>query len=102
VPKVVEEPPPVVGGLRRINVGSDHSPRIQQQLSSGAVVPPPAEAGARGVDVADYQHPHGAAIAWPRVAAAGFKFAFIKATEGDYYPNPYYASDLAQAKAAGL
>src|SRR5215471_6335440 len=102
LPKVVEKPPPVVGGVRRINVGSDHSPRIQQQLSSRAVVPPPADAGARGVDVADYQHPHGAAIAWPRVAGAGFKFAFIKATEGDYYANPYYASDLAQAKAAGL
>ena len=102
LPKVVEKPPPVVGGVRRTNVGSDHSPRIQQQLSSRAVVPPPAEAGARGVDVADYQHPHGAAIAWPRVAGAGFKFAFIKATEGDYYANPYYASDLVQAKAAGL
>ena len=52
--------------------------------------------------MADYQHPHGAAIDWPQVAAAGYSFAFIKATEGDYYANPYYASDLAQAKAAGL
>jgi GH25 family lysozyme M1 (1,4-beta-N-acetylmuramidase) len=65
-------------------------------------MPPPADAGALGVDVADYQHAHGAAIDWPQVAAAGYKFAFIKATEGDYYANPYYASDLAQAKAAGL
>jgi GH25 family lysozyme M1 (1,4-beta-N-acetylmuramidase) len=52
--------------------------------------------------VADFQHPHGAAINWPEVAAAGYKFAFIKATEGDYYDNPYAAGDLAQAKAAGL
>jgi GH25 family lysozyme M1 (1,4-beta-N-acetylmuramidase) len=37
-----------------------------------------------------------------RSAAAGYKFAFVKATEGGYYANPYYASDLAQAKAAGL
>ena len=96
-----EKPPPVVDGVRRANVGSAHSPQIARQLS-GSPTTPPAEAGALGVDVADYQHPHGAAINWPRVAAAGYKFAFIKATEGDYYSNPYYAADLAQAKAAGL
>jgi GH25 family lysozyme M1 (1,4-beta-N-acetylmuramidase) len=102
-PPVVEKPPPVVDGVKRGNVGSAHSPRLQQQLSgSPATMPPPVEAGALGIDVADYQHPHGAAINWSQVAAAGYKFAFIKATEGDYYANPYYASDLAQAKAAGL
>jgi len=100
---VVEKPPPVVDGVRRGNVGSAHSPQLLQQLSKSPVtMPPPADAGALGVDVADYQHAHGAAIDWPQVAAAGYKFAFIKATEGDYYANPYYASDLAQAKAAGL
>src|SRR6185437_1279055 len=100
---VVEKPPPVVDGVRRGNVGAAHSPKIQQQLAaSPATMPPPADAGALGVDVADHQHPHGAAIDWSQVAAAGYKFAFIKATEGDYYANPYYASDLAQAKAAGL
>ena len=102
-PKVVEKPPPVVDGVRRANVGSAHSPQLLQQLSAApATMPPPADAGALGVDVADYQHSHGAAIDWSQVAAAGYKFAFVKATEGDYYVNPYYASDLAQAKAAGL
>jgi GH25 family lysozyme M1 (1,4-beta-N-acetylmuramidase) len=102
-PPVAQTPPPVVDGVRRGNVGSAHSPRLLQQLSASPVtMPPPADAGALGVDVADYQHPHGVAIDWPQVAAAGYKFAFIKATEGDYYANPYYASDLAQAKAAGL
>jgi GH25 family lysozyme M1 (1,4-beta-N-acetylmuramidase) len=99
---VAEKPPPVVDGVRRANVGSAHSPQLARQLSGSPTAPPPAGAGALGVDVADYQHPHGAAINWPRVAAAGYKFAFIKATEGDYYSNPYYAADLAQAKAAGL
>src|SRR6185437_992759 len=100
---VVEKPPPVVDGVKRTNVGSAHSPKLLQQLGTSPVtMPPPADAGALGVDVADYQHPHGAAIDWSQVAAAGYKFAFIKATEGDYYANPYYASDLAQAKAAGL
>ena len=48
------------------------------------------------------QHPDGEAISWTAVAAAGYKFAAVKATEGDYYVNPWAATDLAGAKAAGL
>ena len=55
-----------------------------------------------GVDVASFQHPNGAAINWTDVAGAGYKFAAIKATEGNYYKNPYYPMDSAQATAAGL
>jgi GH25 family lysozyme M1 (1,4-beta-N-acetylmuramidase) len=54
------------------------------------------------VDVAAAQHPGGAPIDWTEVAAAGYTFAAIKSTEGDYYTNPYGAADLAGAKAAGL
>ena len=32
----------------------------------------------------------------------GYRFAAVKATEGDYYVNPWAATDLAEAKAAGL
>jgi GH25 family lysozyme M1 (1,4-beta-N-acetylmuramidase) len=63
---------------------------------------PPADAGARGIDVAGYQHRHGALINWAQVARGGYKFAFVKASEGNYYVNPYYASDVSQAQAAGL
>ena len=102
-PKIVAMPPPVVDGVPRVDVGLAHSPQIQQQLSASAPAgAPPVGAGALGVDVADYQHRNGALIDWPQVAAAGYKFAFVKATEGDYYVNPWYAYDLAQAKAAGL
>jgi GH25 family lysozyme M1 (1,4-beta-N-acetylmuramidase) len=61
-----------------------------------------------GLDVAGFQHPvskqhpGGAAISWPAVAKAGYKFAAVKATEGDYYVNSWAAPDLAGAKAAGL
>ncbi len=48
------------------------------------------------------QYPGGAAIDWSAVAAAGYKFAAVKATEGDYYVNPWAARDVASAKAAGL
>ena len=75
--QVVEKPLPVVDGVRRGNVGSAHSPQLLQQLSASPVtMPPPADAGALGVDVADYQHPHGAAIDWSQVAAAGYKLQY--------------------------
>jgi GH25 family lysozyme M1 (1,4-beta-N-acetylmuramidase) len=100
-----KKPAPVVAKVRRSNVGAAHSPQLARALSGGpakvtGAMPPGA--GARGIDVASYQHRNGAVINWPQVAGAGYKFAFIKASEGNYYVNPYYASDLAQAKAAGL
>jgi lysozyme len=56
-----------------------------------------------GPDVANYQHPNGAPIAWSQVATEPDQhFAIIKATESTYYTNPYMASDAAQARAAGL
>jgi GH25 family lysozyme M1 (1,4-beta-N-acetylmuramidase) len=55
-----------------------------------------------GIDVAGFQHPYGAAIGWPKVSRAGYKFAAVKGTEGDYYVSPWAATDMAQAKAAGL
>ncbi len=57
---------------------------------------------ARGIDVASFQHPAGAKINWRLVARAGYRFAFIKSTEGTYYANPYFKADAAAAKAAGL
>jgi GH25 family lysozyme M1 (1,4-beta-N-acetylmuramidase) len=73
--------------------------------------PPPAPKAGRtlaGLDVAGYQHPvtkaypKGQAIGWSSVASAGYKFVAIKATEGDYYVNPWAVTDLNAAKAAGL
>jgi lysozyme len=95
-------------------VGATHSPQLLRQLAGPAtraglgqqvpgLAPPAAAKGAeRGVDVAFYQHPNGAAINWPRVHASGIGFAAVKVTEGAYYRNPYALADLAQARAAGL
>src|SRR6478609_5965330 len=79
-------------------------------LAAGALVPialaPATEAATAisGVDVSSWQHPNGVAgdIAWKKVAAAGQSFAIIKATESTTYKNPYYAADVANARAAGL
>ena len=98
----------------RYNVGATHSPELLQSLSGSSGSLTSAEAGPgnaprgvdvatpRGVDVAADQHPGGAGIGWAQVAAAGYSFAAVKATEGDYYANPYYPADAAGARAAGL
>jgi GH25 family lysozyme M1 (1,4-beta-N-acetylmuramidase) len=61
-----------------------------------------AAAPVMGPDVSGWQHPNGAAIDWGKVRAAGNSFVIVKATEGDHYTNPYYASDVKAARAAKL
>ncbi len=105
---------PAARGADRSNVGATHSPQLLKQLADPASqaagahpgragpAQPAAIAAEKGVDVASYQHPNGVSINWSRVRASGIGFAGIKATEGDYYRNPYALTDLAQARASGL
>jgi GH25 family lysozyme M1 (1,4-beta-N-acetylmuramidase) len=93
----------------RYNEDAPHSPLVERELAgpnSGSRAAAQSQAaspsGVRGIDVASLQHPGGAPIDWAKVAAAGYKFAFIKATEGSYYANPYFGADFKAAKAAGL
>lgn len=58
-------------------------------------------ASVKGIDIASFQHPNGAAIDWAQVATAE-KFVIIKATEKNGYVNAYYADDITKARAAGL
>jgi GH25 family lysozyme M1 (1,4-beta-N-acetylmuramidase) len=72
--------------------------------------PPPAPAPAptpaplpgvtvsEGIDVSHWQN----AIDWPTVRAAGKRFAYIKASESTDFVDWMYATNRAQAKAAGL
>jgi GH25 family lysozyme M1 (1,4-beta-N-acetylmuramidase) len=55
-----------------------------------------------GVDVSSSQHSGGARINWPQVFDSGIRFALIKATEGNYYVNPYFAGDYSTAKSSRL
>jgi GH25 family lysozyme M1 (1,4-beta-N-acetylmuramidase) len=88
----------------RYNTGATHSPQVLRALAGhpGRPVAGKIAGALQGVDVASYQHPNGAAINWAKVAASGIQFAAVKATEGDYYQNPYALKDLSGAKAAGL
>ena len=97
--------------VRRFNVGAAHSPQVLRQLAKGPAVSraaisataytaATAATGVPGVDVASFQESSG--ITWAKVAGAGIKFAAIKATEGNYYTNPWARGDLAAAQRAGL
>jgi GH25 family lysozyme M1 (1,4-beta-N-acetylmuramidase) len=121
-PSAADDYASLLSSLPAASPAEGHSPLLEHQLAgplsgtgltgAGAgtllsTATTQAEAAAsstwvNGIDVASIQHPDGAAITWTSVAAAGYKFAAIKATEGNYYVNPYYASDAADATAAGL
>jgi GH25 family lysozyme M1 (1,4-beta-N-acetylmuramidase) len=67
-------------------------------LTADATAPP-----LEGIDVSHYQN----TIDWTKVAAAGKKFAIIKATDGliqngSLFVDPQYATNHARAKAVGL
>jgi GH25 family lysozyme M1 (1,4-beta-N-acetylmuramidase) len=57
-----------------------------------------ATARAKGLDVSNYQ----GTINWTKVANAGYRFAFGKATEGTSYNDKTYAKNRNGSEAAGL
>jgi lysozyme len=61
-----------------------------------------AAADVRGPDVSSHQHPRGYTIKWSAARAAGSQFAFVKATEGVSYTNPYFARDFAGVRSAKM
>lgn len=93
-----------------------HSPELTQQLSgplSGtglratkgvssamrAAISDSASTPLNGVDVSAFQ----GSINWTDVAGAGYNFAAIKSSEGNYYDDkPYYKDDVTGAVAAGM
>jgi GH25 family lysozyme M1 (1,4-beta-N-acetylmuramidase) len=59
---------------------------------------PAATTRAKGVDVSNWQH----TINWTKVAGAGYRFAFAKATEGTTYSDPTYPANRSGSEGAGL
>jgi GH25 family lysozyme M1 (1,4-beta-N-acetylmuramidase) len=88
---------------------SSHPTRAPRRLLAAGVLAallvPTLSAGAEvlGPDVSSYQHPTGPNdISWSTTKVSGASFAFVKATEGTTYTNPYFAADFAAIKRAGL
>ena len=65
---------------------------------SGSAVVRPAVAQTPGMDVSGYQ----GNVDWPTAAANGAQFAYVKATEGTYYTNPYFAQQYNGSYDAGI
>jgi GH25 family lysozyme M1 (1,4-beta-N-acetylmuramidase) len=100
-------PPTTLAAARAAMEALPHSPQLLAQLAGSPAVGQAAIADraapvVHGIDVASFQHPRGRAIQWTSVAKAGYRFAAIKGTEGNYYVNPWGRRDVAEAKAAGL
>jgi lysozyme len=62
------------------------------------VYPSWAEYPVRGVDVSH----HNGRVDWPRIRAAGYTFAYLKASEGIAYRDSTFARNRDGARAAGL
>ncbi len=60
--------------------------------------PSPQTSYIEGIDISHWQ----GTINWSKVAAAGKRFAFMKASQNTDYVDPTYATNRAQAKANGL
>ncbi len=53
-----------------------------------------------GADTSHYQH--NPSLDWQKVAGDGVRFAFLKATEGTTYTDPYFKADWAASAKAGI
>jgi lysozyme len=74
------------------------APTTTTALAGPASWPALSNGESYGVDVSSYQ----GQISWTAAAQAGVTFAYIKATQGSTYVNPYFQAQWAGAQAAGL
>ena len=80
---------------------SSTAPPESDGPTAGPPVPPAADAlGAYvlGIDVSRYQ----AAVNWADLRANGIGFVYLKASEGESVPNPYFEQHRQGATAAGM
>jgi len=69
--------------------------------AAGPALARPLTPAVRGLDISSYQHGR-TPINWRLLARYGIRFVAVKVSEGTYYRNPYYRSDVRAAAAAGL
>lgn len=81
---------------------SDHAgsglKRLGPASPQGALAAPAIASGPAGLDVSSYQ----GNVDWASVKNNGGSFAYVKATEGTTYTNPYYNQQYAGSRSAGL
>jgi GH25 family lysozyme M1 (1,4-beta-N-acetylmuramidase) len=87
--------------MARFGLAATAGPALIAALSFvGQPTPTLAPAGPtiRGVDVSHYQR----TIDWPALYAGGYRFAYVKASEGRGRPDPTYRRNARAARTAGL
>ncbi|WP_432393943.1 GH25 family lysozyme [Pseudarthrobacter sp. L19] len=82
-------------GVRK-HEGKSTAPGVASADGSAAAtwMPP----GVQGLDVSNYQ----AGVDWGAEVGKGAKFAYVKASEGNYYLNPAFKSQFNNSFNAGL
>ncbi len=84
------------GGLDSSHPGVAAGPQVGTLEQAGTVC---ATGGTvEGIDVSDWQ----GSVNWAQVAASGRKFAFAKASQGDYFRSSSFGANWAGMKANGL
>lgn len=89
-------------------VDADGSVAVSGEEKSDAPSPPAGEARPSLTEVVEELHRgidvsvHSGAVDWGQVAAAGHRFAFVKATEGDDLEDPAFDDHWRALKQAGL
>ncbi|UKA61580.1 lysozyme [Arthrobacter sp. FW306-04-A] len=73
-----------------------HSPRVQGLLTTQSSWTPPF--GIQGIDVSSYQP----SVDWQQQWNMGVRFAYVKATEGNYYASPTYSSQYSGSRSVGM
>jgi GH25 family lysozyme M1 (1,4-beta-N-acetylmuramidase) len=81
--------------------GAHGNESIRPNLRTAVAAPPGYPV--TGIDVSSHDHAAPfTTINWNGLVSSGVQFAYVKATEGKTYTNPYFAADNQAAKAAGL
>jgi hypothetical protein len=84
--------------LDRSGSGLSSPPGTQSPATNSSVAPSTTSGSLPGLDVSSYQ----GNVDWAQVQANGAKFAYVKATEGTYYTNPYFPQQYTGSYNAGL
>ncbi len=87
-------------GWRERSTGTAQAPSAaaSPQARTAATSRATAQTGILGIDVASYQ----GNVNWTSYRSQGKSFAYVKATEGTSYKNPYFGSQYTGAYKAGL
>jgi len=99
VPK--QTPKPVIGSGGARATHPAQRPPIRLPRPVPVRKPVHINSGPAGIEGIDISH-HDGTIDWRQVAASGTSFAYVKASEGTTYVDLMYATNRANAEAAGL